>query len=165
MYVLPNLSENGSLSKNTIPEIGPIQDQGLPFQNDSNFNKTYAVHCTVHDISNSIKLAHLGIFSLMTFLIAPCPRCPFMLKAIVARNYMCDLIKPNFPLNLIVLSAFLFLLLETLNSEENETKVVMFSSFIFLKIDFVAISSFAILYTRLHDYSGNLPEYLLKVKS
>ena len=119
MYVLPNLSENGSLSKNTIPEIGPIQDQGLPFQNDSNFNKTYAVHCTVHDISNSIKLAHLGIFSLMTFLIAPCPRCPFMLETIVARNYMCDLIKPKFPLNLIVLSDFLFLLLETLNSEEN----------------------------------------------
>ena len=41
----------------------------------------------------------------------------------------------------------------------------MFSSFNFLKINFVAISSFAILYTRLHDYSGNLPEYLLKVKS
>ena len=170
MYVLPNLSEKVSLSKNTIPKIGPIQDEGLPaFQNDSNFlsmfNKTYAVHCTVHDISNSIKLAHLGIFSLMTFLIAPCPRCPFMLETIVARNYMCDLIKPNFPLNLIVLSAFLFLLLETLNSEENETKEVMFSSFNFFKINFVAISSFAILYTRLHDYSGNLPEYLLKVKS
>ena len=124
MYVLPNLSEKVSLSKNTIPKIGPIQDEGLPaFQNDSNFlsmfNKTYAVHWTGHDISNSIKLAHLGIFSLMTFLIAPCPRCPFMLETIVARNYMCDLIKPNFPLNLIVLSAFLFLLLETLNSEEN----------------------------------------------
>ena len=57
--------------------------------------------------------------SLMTFLIAPCRRCPFMLETIVARNYMCDLIKPNFPLNLIVLSAFLFLLLETLNSKEN----------------------------------------------
>ena len=101
----------------------------------------------------------------MTFLIAPCPRCPFMLETIVARNYTCDLIKPNFPLNLIVLSDFLFLLLETLNSEENETKEVMFSSFNFFKINFVAISSFAILYTRLHDYSGNLPEYLLKVKS
>ena len=145
--------------------------EGLPaFQNDSNFlsmfNKRYmlsTVLCMIFLIqSNSSTWEFL---SLMTFLIAPCRRCPFMLETIVARNYMCDLIKPNFPLNLIVLYAFLFLLLETLNSEENETKEVMFSSFNFFKINFVAISSFAILYTRLHDYSGNLPEYLLKVKS
>ena len=133
MYVLPNLSEKVSLSKNTIPKIGPIQDEGLPaFQNDSNFlsmfNKRYmlsTVLCMIFLIqSNSSTWEFL---SLMTFLIAPCRRCPFMLETIVARNYMCDLIKPNFPLNLIVLSAFLFLLLETLASEENETKEVMFS--------------------------------------